>query len=187
MNNYLKKLWDIFWKDDSILGWILNIIVAIILVKFVIYPGLGFVFNTDFPVVAVISGSMVHERGFDKWWVENGNYYEQINISKEQFKDFRFKNGFNRGDIMVLWGRSEINIGDVIVFQGTANKPIIHRVIERNGDGTYRTKGDHNSDSRSDELKVSKVYGEAVFRIPLLGYIKIFFTDILNLIFGFSM
>lgn len=184
MNKYIKKAWDIFWNDDSIIGWVVNIVVAVILVKFVIYPGLGFVFNTDFPVVAVISGSMVHEEGFNDWWDKNADYYEKINISKEQFKDFRFKNGFNKGDIMVLWGRSDIKIGDVIVFQGTANKPIIHRVVEINEDGTYRTKGDHNTDSRSDELRVSKVYGEAVFRIPLLGYIKIIFTDFLNLIFG---
>src|SRR3989338_9238248 len=93
MNKYLKKLWDIFWSDDSVLGWILNVIVAIILVKFVIYPGLGFVFNTDFPVVAVVSGSMQHENSFEKWWGENGNYYENINITKEEFKGFRFKNG----------------------------------------------------------------------------------------------
>src|SRR3989338_3725787 len=183
MNKYLKKLWDIFWSDDSVLGWILNVIVAIILVKFVIYPGLGFVFNTDFPVVAVVSGSMQHENSFEKWWGENGNYYENINITKEEFKGFRFKNGFNKGDIMVLWGRSKVKIGDVIVFQGAASKPIIHRVIKINEDKTYRTKCDNNADSRQDELNIKKVYGKAVFRIPWLGYIKIIFTDLISLIF----
>ena len=61
-----KKTWRFIWHDDSWASWFVNIIIAFILVKFLIYPGLGFILGTTHPVVAVISGSMEHEvQGFD--------------------------------------------------------------------------------------------------------------------------
>ncbi|MCM2326161.1 MAG: signal peptidase I [Candidatus Woesearchaeota archaeon] len=56
-----QKVWYFIWDDDSLLSWIVNIVLAFILIKFVIYPGLGFVFGTSHPVVAVVSGSMEHK------------------------------------------------------------------------------------------------------------------------------
>ena len=55
----LKKIWYFIW-DDSIWSWIVNIILAFVLIKFVVYPGLGFLLNTSHPVVAVVSSSMEH-------------------------------------------------------------------------------------------------------------------------------
>ena len=61
-----QKIWYFIWEDDSVLSWIVNIILAFVLIKFIVYPGLGLVFGTDFPVVAVVSGSMEHEGNFTK-------------------------------------------------------------------------------------------------------------------------
>ena len=58
--NTLIKTWKFIWDNDSPLSWILNVIIAFILVKFIIYPGLGLLLGTTHPVVAVVSGSMSH-------------------------------------------------------------------------------------------------------------------------------
>src|SRR3989344_780037 len=123
----IRKIWNFIWYDDSPLSWIINIILALILVKFLIYPGLGLVLGTTHPLVAVVSGSMEHDgMGFDDWWESNGRWYEENNIKKEEFEKFPFKHGFNKGDIMVLINSRKINVGDVIVYNGNSEHPIIH-------------------------------------------------------------
>jgi|TARA_B100001964_G_scaffold8176_1_gene8801 hypothetical protein len=189
-----KKVWYFVWEDNSVWSWIVNIILAFVLIKFVVYPGLGFVLTTSHPVVAVVSGSMEHNNlGFDEWWDENNDWYIKNGVNKEYFEKFSLKNGFNKGDIMVLVGRDaeDINVGEVIVFRGDRKDPIIHRVVGKTqSDDTiyFHTKGDNNKDSiqsnRLDETNLNEevVIGKAVFRVPLLGYIKIWFVELLKLI-----
>jgi len=192
----LKKTWYFIWEDNSIWSWIVNIILAFILIKFIVYPGLGLLLTTSHPVVAVVSESMEHNIGFDGWWDKNKNWYLQNNIDKEDFKKFSLKNGFNKGDIMVLVGKDaeNIEVGDVIVFQSNRKDPIIHRVvnkIDNNSIFYFQTKGDNNKDSiknsQFDETNINEkiIIGKAVLRIPLLGYIKIGFVEILKFV-GFS-
>ena len=174
----IRKIWNFIWYDDSPLSWIINIILALILVKFLIYPGLGLVLGTTHPLVAVVSGSMEHDgMGFDDWWESNGRWYEENNIKKEEFEKFPFKHGFNKGDIMVLINSRKINVGDVIVYNGNSEHPIIHRIVKVNDDSTYVLKGDHNGNRDKEDVK--ETIGEAVLRIPFLGYIKIWFVDLI--------
>ncbi len=56
-----RKLWWFIWKDDSFASLLLNIFIAIILIKFILYPLLGLILGTSFPVVAVVSCSMQHD------------------------------------------------------------------------------------------------------------------------------
>lgn len=190
-----KKIWNFIWNEDSILSWIVNIILAFVLIKFVVYPLLGLVLGTGYPIVAVVSGSMEHDSNFDSWWEENGQWYIDNDIGIEQFKDFHHKNGFNKGDIMILYGKKhdKIEAGDVIVFKSNRPDPIIHRVIKKWYDDEgyhYHTKGDNNADSISgpymDETDIPEenVFGVAVIRIPLLGYIKIWFVELIGLFVG---
>lgn len=178
----LKKTWHFIWHEDSFLSWFVNLVLAFLIVKFLIYPGLGLLLGTQFPIVAVVSGSMEHDVNFDQWWNTQEKFYQNIGISKEEFRRYTFKNGFNKGDLMILKSSKGLQKGNVIVFQGQPTDPIIHRIILLNRDGTYRTKGDHNSDSRQDELHISKekVFGQAIFRIPYLGWFKIGFVELLN-------
>jgi hypothetical protein len=190
----LKKIWYFIWEDDSIWSWIVNIILAFVLIKFVVYPGLGFVLSTSHPVVAVVSESMEHnDMEFDKWWEKNKDWYVENGINKEYFEKFSLKNGFNKGDIMVLRGRDaeSIEIGEVIVFRSGRKDPIIHRVVKKiqNDDKIYfQTKGDNNKDSikssQLDETNIGEdiVIGKVILRVPLLGYIKIWFVEILKFI-----
>jgi len=190
----IKKVWYFVWEDNSIWSWIVNIILAFVLIKFIVYPGLGFLLSTSHPVVAVVSESMEHNNlGFDNWWKLNKNWYIENEIGKEGFETFSLKNGFNKGDIMFLVGKDaeDIVVGDVIVFKSNRKDPIIHRVVKKmedNGEIYFQTKGDNNKDSIKNSgidetnLKEDIIIGKATIRVPLLGYIKIWFVDILKLI-----
>ncbi|MBU1201550.1 MAG: signal peptidase I [Nanoarchaeota archaeon] len=190
----LGKFWYFIWYEDSIWSWIANIILAFIIIKFIVYPVLGALFGTSFPVVAVVSNSMEHDSSFDNWWNSQSDFYQDFNISKDDFKSYSFKNGFNKGDIMILLGTEpeKITIGDVIVFEAR-NKtyPIIHRVVKIkivDENLVFETKGDHNiyqiNAPELDETNVTlnSYIGRAVLRIPFIGYVKIWFVDILKAI-----
>ncbi len=190
-----KKVWYFIWEDNSIWSWLVNIVLAFVLIKFIVYPGLGFLLHTSHPVVAVVSESMEHNNGFDEWWAKADKWYVDNGIKKEDFENFPLKNGFDRGDIMVLKGKKpeNIEIGDVVVFWSVKRDPIIHRVVKKwqsNNTYHFQTKGDNYKTNPMsiksaflDETKVSEeqIVGNAVLRIPLLGYIKIWFVEILNL------
>jgi signal peptidase I len=189
--SFLGKAWYFIWYDDSILSWLVNIILAYVLIKFIFYPVLGLAMGTTYPIVAVVSTSMEHTSQFDQWWQDNEDYYLSRNITKEGFEKFPLRDGFNKGDLMILVGKKpqDIKLGDVIVYQSRKPYPIIHRVIGETNNGMYvfQTKGDNNRaqirDFELDETHVlqSIVYGKAVIRVPWLGYVKIWFVSLLGM------
>ena len=183
----LKKTWHFIWHDDSIWSWIVNILLALILVKFIIYPGLGLILSTPFPIVAVVSSSMEHNSNFEEWWDSNSEWYINNGITREQMIEFPFHNGFNKGDIMVLRGikPENLGIGQILVFNGNSQDPIIHRVVDKkieNNKYMFTTKGDNNpipySAIGETSITEDKILGRAIFRIPLLGWIKIIFVSL---------
>jgi hypothetical protein len=126
------------------------------------------------------------------YWKECGDWYEEKNLSGDQFSEFAFKNGFNTGDIIIVRGMKDggYEVGDVIVFSIPAQKtPIIHRIvkIEETSDGKiYSTKGDHNGGMGSFDKKIlpSQVIGKAVFIIPKLGWAKLAVVELFRGIAG---
>lgn len=183
----LKKTWHFIWHENSLLSWIVNIILAFIIVKFVIYPLIGLLLSTSYPIVAVVSGSMEHDNmQFDDWWDSNKDFYLQNGFIKSQFQQYSFPNGFNKGDIIVLKGTEpkDIKIGHVVVYKNQQyTNPIIHRIVKKytkTDDYYFQTKGDHNSQPDS-EINENQIIGKAIFRVPYLGWIKIWFTDLINL------
>lgn len=210
------KIWYFIWEDNSVWSWLVNIVLAYLLIKFVVYPGLGFVLDTSRPLVAVMSGSMEHKITYDDvtkrlemcgnvysektsvnfgyYWEQCGSWYENRGITKEDFRRFSLRNGFNKGDMMVLRGikPENLKIGDIIVFETLMPEPIIHRIINktRTADGyILQTKGDHNEKQiiramyEFDETNVTanKIIGKAVIKLPFFGYVKIWFTNLINL------
>jgi len=188
----LKRIWHFIWHDDSLLSWITTAILAFLIIKFAVYPLMGLLLGTNFPVVAVVSSSMDHKGDFNHWWTFRGEWYEDNGITKEQFQTFPMKNGFNKGDIIVLINKNpkDIKTGDVIVFKSHHTRPrpdpIIHRIVK--DDGVLQTKGDSNSKMITTcsgsgcldekDIKADQVLGKAIFRIPFLGWIKIGFVNI---------
>jgi signal peptidase I len=198
---YWAWFWHFMWVEDSAASWIANIIVAFIIIKFIVYPVLGWALGTSYPIVAVVSGSMQHDGTFADWWVHQckfadgstatqGRLYEILGISQSTFESYSFHNGFNRGDLMILYSPTNAKVGDVLVYSAPGfSDPIIHRIIvERDGTaGTvFETKGDANCGQNQFEKSIaqSQVLGKAVIRIPLLGWIKIGAVDLLSLVTG---
>ena len=188
LKRYWKKTWHFIWEDNSIWSWLVNIVLAFVLIKFVVYPVLGLLLGTGFPIVAVVSSSMEHQWNYDGWWSVHSTYYENYGITKEMFQGYIFRNGFNKGDIIFLLGTDfeKIELGDVIVFDGGMSDPIIHRVIRIYNEGDERfmqTKGDNNAGTipqLEQKIPKDKYIGRAIFRIPYLGYVKIWAVDLVN-------
>ncbi len=208
----LKRFWDWLWNSDSLWSYIVFLVLIFIVIKFIFLPGLGLIFGTSLPLAIVESSSMDHRvlqdltgslticgKNFqdtkflnsNEYWNTCGSWYEQnTNITKSDFQTFSFKNGFKKGDIMVIFRKKTINIGDVIVFEAGSRHPIIHRVISLS---PLQTKGDHNEGQlvpgnnpyNADEKNIpeEKLVGTAVLRIPWLGWPKLFIVETWNKIF----
>lgn len=189
MKQYLKKFWHFIWEDNSIWSWLANIILAFILIKYLIFPVLGLILGSKFPVVAVVSGSMEHTGKFDDWWNAQEKYYEEFNITKADFEEFVFKGGLDKGDVIVLISPENLKLGDIPVFLDKEGKPIIHRVVSLD---PVQTKGDNNKaqivTNILNEKDISNEYfiGKAGARIPLIGYVKILFAELVSL-FGLQV
>ncbi len=155
---WLRSSWRFVWEGDSALALVVDIILAFLLIKFLIYPGIGLAMGTSYPVVAVVSGSMDHHPIPDgaayqlcghvsitpqdipdrqTWWSYCGSWYVDHGINETRFFSFPLSGGFSKGDLVVLVGAdpSKLKVGDVIVFQTPyavepyGNEPIIHRII----------------------------------------------------------
>lgn len=211
----ITKSWNWVWHSDSILSWIVALVLIYIVIKFIFFPTLSLTFGTSLPLAGVESSSMDHQIvkdyykrltlcgkifsekqhiNFDEYWKTCGTWYEKENITKETFSDFPLKNGFKKGDVIIVWGRFKPKIGDIIIFkpsQGSLSPhPIIHRIVNINQQGIIQTKGDHNQAQliasnngyNTDETNINpnQIIGKAVIKIPLLGYPKIWLTELIK-------
>jgi hypothetical protein len=222
MNNLdkIKKIWRWIWKDDSIWSWIAALLVIFVFVKFIFFPVLALLFGTSLPLAGVESSSMDHQiiknefgvfglcgntyqendvesLDFDGYWDECEDWYEERGLTKSEFEQFSLKNGFSKGDIILVWGRFIPKIGDIIIFkpnlESRAPRPIIHRIVSIE-DGIIGTKGDHNAEQltqsnnlyRTDETNITdeRIMGKAILRIPYLGWPKIWLVEFIKFILG---
>ena len=130
-------------------GTIIYIVIGVV-IALAVNQGLALLLSTDLPIVAVESDSMVPT--------------------------------FAKGDILVLQGASPdmIAVGDIIVFSPPGQRvPVVHRVIARNPDGTFQTKGDANDRQLPYETDIqpNEVHGRMLFVIPILGWVKLSVTQ----------
>ena len=186
-----KKFWDNFWyivwKDESFKGWIISIIFIFIVIKFIFFPVLSLTTGTNLPLAIVESCSMYHKGNlfsdYDSWWTRHENKYLDFQQNKEKFKKFSFNNGFSKGDILfIVKAKPEkLKVGDVMIFEGNQQNPIIHRIIKiENEEYTFSTIGDNNNGQLSVEKEINsdQLIGKAVFRItPWLGWAKLIFYE----------
>jgi len=84
-----------------------------------------------------------------------------------------------KGDLIVVKGSESFEVGDIIVFDVSQyGYPIIHRIIDIDS-GEISTKGDHNSVKDPWKIKEENIHGKAILKVPILGWVKIVFTDII--------
>jgi len=195
--NPIKKFWNFIWYDDSLLSYILNLLVAFIFIKFIFFPSVGFILNNDYPVVAIVSGSMQHKivehricdkyvlktttenLNFDSWWNYCGEYYEKsFNLTKKDLNEFEYSNGLNIGDVMVLYGKNpkDIEVGEVLIFE-PQNKiffknfgPVIHRVVKKWKDenGKWHFQTKGDFNPKSGKNFEDNIIEDKVIGVPIL-------------------
>ena len=179
-----KRPWHFLTESNSVWSWIIDILLVFLIVKFLILPGVGLLMGTPVPLVIVESGSMEHQGNFDSWFSWAGQWYLNNNLSKDVVYSWKFNNGMDKGDVIIVEGLKDegYKLGDVIVYNVPGQgAPIIHRIISvetENGTVVYSTKGDHNNGQLSFEGQVydNQILGKAVFRIPEIGWVKLFFV-----------
>ncbi len=169
---------------EELKDWIMWLAIAAI-VALVLGNGLRLALGNSTPLVAVMSGSMVHDE------TAQYNYYQWMqsrNFTLDGLSEFPIPDGFNKGDVLVVVKAKpeELKVGDVIVFHVAGQAyPIIHRIIGIEN-GRYLTKGDHNPgpDSKWPPVSYEQIEGRAVFKVPAIGFIKVLPLDAWNAIFG---
>ena len=154
-------------------------IVLGIVTAYILNFGLGLALGTDLPVVAVVSDSMTHDSTIE---VRHYQYLqENFGYSREEIDSWPIKNGFLKGDALVVKGvdKKDLKVGDVIVFDIPGQKtPIVHRIIKIEDNGKIVTKGDHNP--THDPWEVKKIHGKVILVIPFLGWPKLLLTKLIG-------
>ncbi len=169
----VRKFFKWLWHGKSISSYIAFIVVAYFLLKFVAFPLFLLTFGLN-DVVAVLSGSMIHNAGtieltFNEW-------LEFYDFNESDYHSWPFSNGLNIGDVITVHS-GELNVGDVVVYYYGKNM-IIHRVVNKtviDGESYLTTKGDANPKSLAFEVNipVERIVGKAGLSVPLLGWPRV--------------
>jgi len=162
----LKQLWKNEYFKSALM------IILIIVVVFGFWYGSQLALNTQYPALAVASGSMCTVEGMkcDGW-------------------SHPFSTTLHVGDLIVVQGVKPEEIktapnpdGDIIVFRRpqAGNALIVHRAIAKQMVGDkifFTTKGDANSVPDPALVPEDYVIGRVVLRIPWVGHIALFMHD----------
>lgn len=156
------------WKNEYLQTAIM--ILFIIAVVFGFWYGSRYVLNTEYPMLAVASGSMCMLPGpyCDGW-------------------SHPFERTLHVGDLIIVQGVNVSDIyaapypnGTIIVFhQLYGDELIVHRAISRtveNGQVYYVTKGDGNS-LPDQPIPADNVVGKVILRIPYIGWLALWMRD----------
>lgn len=176
--NYWKKTWN-FLQEDSWISFAVTLLLAFIIIKFVFFSGLSLLTGTSLPLVIVESCSMYHpEAGFEKTF--ESQIYENYGINLDDTPYWDFQNGLNKGDMVFVVSADNLEVGDVIIFNGGIANPLIHRIVSVGE--TYSTKGDNyktNSNQLNSEKIIEKdrIVGKALFKVPMVGWAKLIFFE----------
>lgn len=185
----VKRFWHFLWNDDSWFGWIFSVIFLFLFAKFLFFPFLNLVTGTTLPLAIVESCSMFHNEGvtlsFDSWWDARGKYYSDFSIDRKDFSNFWMKNGFNKGDILLIVRANpkKLKVGDIIVFDTLTKNPVIHRIVEiseEDGRRVFSTLGDNNNGQISFEKRIfeEQIVGKPLLKVaPYLGWVKLIFYE----------
>jgi hypothetical protein len=172
-----------FWKNEYFQTALT--IGLIIIIVFGFWYGSQAVLKTNYPVLAVVSGSMCipYDGGCDGW-------------------SHPFARTLHIGDLLIVQGENPADLSDaypysdIIVFHNPNNPSelIVHRItqkFEQGGIYYFRTKGDGNGEDKwpalpntsmvsgNDSWVVPQdlVVGKVIMRVPWVGHIVLFMHD----------
>ena len=135
-------------------------ILAVILAVLIFWYGLKFAFRTEYPILAVASGSMepVLYAG-DLIFVEGIQNFSDIHVAPKDADP----------------------PGDILVYQGVPDL-IVHRAIDKrveDGKITFIIHGDANHPGANEQVAEDRIIGRYIgFKVPWLGNIALFFEPL---------
>jgi signal peptidase I len=160
----IPKIWENEYVKTAIM------VILLIAVVFGFWYGSQLVLNTQYPALAVASGSMCTLPGSycDGW-------------------SHPFSRTLHVGDLIIVQGVDPEEIkaapepdGDIIVFHQPlgGNDLIVHRAIKKeigsHSEIYFTTKGDGNTGPDSVPVPGDQVVGKVILRIPWIGHIALF-------------
>jgi signal peptidase len=160
------------WKNEYFQTTVT--IVVVLVVVFGFWFGSQLILNSQYPALAVASGSMCVPYGqrCDGW-------------------THPFEHTLHVGDLIIVQGvnPADINaapepVGDIVVYRpAESDTLIVHRAIEKvvdgNGNISFVIQGDANSgpDNGGRPIPSSRLVGKVVLRIPWVGHLALFMRN----------
>jgi signal peptidase I len=162
------------WKNDYLQTVVM--ILLILAVVFGFWYGMRLALNTEYPMLAVASGSMsLPKDAIDDGWSQP--FGRTLHTG-----DLIIVQGVNVSDIYAAPLNETGRSGDILVFRGTGtDELIVHRAIDKtviDGQIYFITQGDHNlAPGPYSPTPGQNVIGKVVMRIPWLGHIALYMRN----------
>jgi len=162
------------WKNDYFQTVVM--ILLILAVVFGFWYGSRLVLNTEYPMLAVASGSMHLPRSTecDGW---SHPFAPTLHTG-----DLIIIQGVNASDIYAAPYNESGRSGDILVFRATdRDELIVHRAVSKtviDGQIYFITQGDHNlGPGPYSPTPAENVIGKVVMRVPWLGHIALYMRN----------
>jgi signal peptidase I len=170
----LKQL----WKNEYFQTAMLILLVVVVVLGF--WFGLRFALDTDYPMLAVASGSMciVQPNRCDGW---SHPFSQSLHTG-----DLIIVQGVNLQDIYAAPFNQSGRSGDILVFNDPVlGELIVHRAVGTvmmNGQTEFLTQGDGNAElgigpGPGSPTPPERIVGKVVLRIPWIGHLALFLRD----------
>jgi signal peptidase len=152
-------------------------IIVVVMVVFGFWSGLRLALNTDYPILAVASGSMSTVQPDDGWshpftpTLETGDLIIVQWVNPQDIYAAPFSESGRSGDILVFHNPN--NPQELIVHRAIANETI-------NGELYFVTKGDsplNTVPGPGSPTPADDVVGKVIFRIPWIGNVALFMQN----------
>lgn len=146
-------------------------LILMVVSVFAFWYGLKAVLKTEYPLLAVASGSMIPTLNVGDLIVVQGGLdapYDEITV------------GYTNGTIIVFEG-------DPI---GKSGELIVHRAVDKwynNGIWHFKTHGDNNPSGAEERFSEEYLIGKVVGYIPLIGYVPLFVREPYGMIIILSL
>ncbi|OGD45111.1 signal peptidase I [Candidatus Bathyarchaeota archaeon RBG_13_46_16b] len=139
------------WKNEYFKTVLALVLIVLVVLGF--FQGLKWVLRTDYPVLAVVSTSMVPTLNVGDLLIVQGTAAKDINAS--------------------------YGTGDIVIFKRDESNPdfrVVHRAVKKElrTDGYWITTHGDNNPSADQSFNEKQLIGKVVARVPYLGNLSLF-------------
>jgi len=161
------------WKNEYFQTIVMILIIVGIVFGF--WYGTRFVLNTDYPMLAVASGSMCMQPGIycDGW---SHPFDRTLHVG-----DLIIVQGVRAEDIYAVPFNETGRSGDIIVFHSYGDELIVHRAVDKRVDSNglleIKQEGDGNGVGSGSWINSNLIIGRVVMRVPWIGHLALYMRN----------